>query len=138
MYYPHRVPPVAPLSEVRYARRGDVFIAYRVAGDGPFDVVLASGWMSHIEQNFEWPGYSRFVNGLSKFCRLILFDRRGTGLSDALRSDGTFEEASDDIVTVMDAVGSDRAAVIGIGLTRAPSISHRPPSLIGSKTPGSA
>ncbi len=103
------------LSEVRYARRGEVFIAYRTAGDGPFDVVLASGWMSHLEQNLEWPGYMRFVNGLSKFCRLIQFDRRGTGLSDALRSDGTFEEASDDIVTVMDAVGSERAAVIGIG-----------------------
>lgn len=106
---------MAALSEVRYARRSGVFIAYRIAGDGPFDVVLAPSWMSHIEQNLEWPGYTRLINGLSRFCRLILFDRRGTGLSDALRSDGTFEEASDDIVTVMDAVGSERAAVIGIG-----------------------
>jgi class 3 adenylate cyclase len=97
----------------QYARSGDLFIAYQVFGEGPFDLVFAPGWMSHVEQNWEWPDYERFLKRLAGFCRVIPFDRRGTGLSDRITVLATFEEMMDDIRAVMDAVGSERAALFG-------------------------
>ena len=102
-------------SETRYARSGDVSIAYQVVGDGPFDLVYVPGWVSNIELMWEEPGLARFLQRLASFSRLILFDKRGTGLSDPVPTDGlpTLEERMDDVRAVMDAVGSERAALLG-------------------------
>jgi class 3 adenylate cyclase len=105
---------VSSLSDTQYARSGDLFIAYRVAGTGPTDVLLAPGYLSHVEQNFEWPPYAAFIDALASFARVIVFDRRGSGLSDRLRDNGNFDEVMEDISAVLDAVGSKRAAMIGV------------------------
>jgi pimeloyl-ACP methyl ester carboxylesterase len=97
----------------KYARSGDLFIAYQVVGAGPFDLVFAPGYSSHLEINWEWPSYARMLNRLASFSRLILFDRRGTGLSDPVGAPATFEERMDDLRAVMDAVESERAALLG-------------------------
>ena len=99
--------------ETRYARSGDLNIAYQVLGDGPIDLVWAPGYMSHLEQNQWWPAYASFLERLASFSRLIMFDRRGTGLSDRILALGSFEEMMDDIRAVMDAAGSERAALFG-------------------------
>ena len=99
--------------ETRYARSGDLWIAYQVLGDGPIDLLWAPGYMSHIEQNWTWPAYRDFLERLASFSRLILFDRRGTGLSDRNLSLGSFEELLDDMRAVLDAAGSERAALFG-------------------------
>ena len=101
--------------ETRYARSGDVSIAYQVVGDGPFDLVYVPGFVSNIELMWEEPGLARFLERLASFSRLILFDKRGTGLSDPVPNDGlpTLEERMDDVRAVMDAVGSERAALLG-------------------------
>ncbi len=101
------------LGETRYAKNGDLRIAYQVAGDGPIDLVWAPGYLSHLEQNQWWPPYSDFLERMASFSRLIIFDRRGTGLSDRILSLGSFEEMMDDIRAVMDAASSERAALFG-------------------------
>jgi len=102
-------------SQTRYARSGDLSIAYQVVGDGPFDLVYVPGWVSNIELMWEEPGLAGFLERLASFSRLILFDKRGTGLSDPVPTDGlpTLEERMDDVRAVMDAVGSERAALLG-------------------------
>jgi class 3 adenylate cyclase/pimeloyl-ACP methyl ester carboxylesterase len=100
--------------EVRYVKNGDVHIAYGTVGEGPFDVVFVSGWML---TNFlsAWDGPSRdTLSRLAGFSRLILFDKRGTGLSDRSYGLPDYETRMDDIRAVMDAVGSERAAVLGV------------------------
>ncbi len=99
--------------ETRYAKSGELWIAYQVVGDGPVDLLWAPGYMSHVEQNWTWPGYGHFLERMASFSRLILFDRRGTGLSDRILSLGSFEEMMDDIRAVLDAVSSERAALFG-------------------------
>ena len=99
--------------KTRYARSGDLWIAYQVVGEGPVDLVWAPGYMSHVEQNWWWPGYADFLERLASFSRLILFDRRGTGLSDRTLALGSFEEMMDDIRAVMDAASSPRATLFG-------------------------
>jgi pimeloyl-ACP methyl ester carboxylesterase len=99
--------------ETRYAKSGDLNIAYQILGDGPIDTVFAAGYMSHLEQNQWWPPYKAFVDRLASFSRLIFFDRRGTGLSDRILSIGAYEEMVDDVAAVMDAAGCERAALIG-------------------------
>ncbi len=99
--------------ETRYAKSGDLNIAYQVLGDGPIDLVFAPGYMSHLEQNQTWPSYRAFLERMASFSRLIVFDRRGTGLSDRILALGSFEEMMDDIRAVLDAVGSERAALLG-------------------------
>jgi pimeloyl-ACP methyl ester carboxylesterase len=101
------------LPATRYARSGDVNIAYQVVGDGPLDLVLVPGWVSNVEHGWEEPRHAAFLNRLASFSRLILFDRRGTGLSDREGERPTLEERMDDVRAVMDAVGSDRAALVG-------------------------
>jgi len=99
----------------RYARSGDVNIAYQVVGEGPFDLVYVPGWVSHLDLMWEEPSYARFLERLASFSRLILFDKRGTGLSDpvAFSDLPTLEQRMDDVRAVMDAVGSERAALLG-------------------------
>lgn len=99
--------------ETRYAKSGDLRIAYQVHGGGPIDLVFAPGYLSHLEQNQWWPGYAAFLEKMAAFSRLIVFDRRGTGLSDRILALGSFEELMDDIGVVLDAVGSERAALFG-------------------------
>ena len=99
--------------QTRYARSGELWIAYQVVGDGPVDLLWAPGYMSHIEQNWTWPAYGAFLERMASFSRLILFDRRGTGLSDRTLTLGSFEELLDDMTAVLDAASSERAALFG-------------------------
>ena len=100
--------------DVRYAQSGDVNIAYSVVGDGPFDVVFIAGWViSALEIAWEGPP-ARFYERMAAFCRLILFDKRGTGLSDRVSGLPDLETRMDDVRAVMDAVGSKRAAIVGV------------------------
>src|SRR5690242_9042997 len=105
---------VAPLTH--YARSGDVNIAYQVLGDGPLDLIFVMGWISHLEYFWTEPSVARFLRRLASFSRLILFDKRGTGLSDSvlLSQLPTLEQRMDDVRAVMDAVGSERAAICGV------------------------
>ena len=98
--------------EVCYTRSGDVSIAYQVVGDGPIDLVLVPGWISNLDALWEEPNIARFLRKLASFCRLILFDKRGTGLSDRITEAATLEERMDDVRAVMDAVGSSHHSVI--------------------------
>jgi class 3 adenylate cyclase len=97
---------------IRYARSGDVHVAYQVVGDGPVDIVFVEGSVTNRHVLWEEPSYRRFVERLGTFARVILFDKRGMGLSDRVQA-GTLEERMDDVRAVMDAVGSERAALIG-------------------------
>src|SRR5438093_3931361 len=99
--------------EIRYARSGDVSIAYQVAGEGPVDLVFVP-FLSNLAHIWESPAWARFFGRLTRFCRLILFDKRGTGLSDRLRELPTLETRMDDFRAVMDSVGSERAFVMGM------------------------
>jgi pimeloyl-ACP methyl ester carboxylesterase len=101
------------VTQVRFARSGDVDIAYRVVGDGPVDLVYAQGAYTHLEIYWELPQFRRYCERLAEFTRLILFDKRGMGMSDRVPGATTLEERMDDIRAVMDAVGSERAAVMG-------------------------
>jgi len=100
--------------QTRYTRSGDVNIAYQVVGSGPRDLVFVMGWVSHLEYFWEEPTFARFLKRLASFSRLILFDKRGTGLSDRLVSLPTLEQRMDDVRAVMDAVGSQKAVLCGI------------------------
>ena len=99
----------------QYAASGNTHIAYQVVGEGPIDIVYVPGWVSHVELCWEEPTYARMLNQLASFSRLILFDKRGTGLSDRVPNDQLpeLEERADDLLVVMDAVGSKKAALIG-------------------------
>jgi class 3 adenylate cyclase len=101
------------LPETKYARTGDISIAYQVAGDGPIDVVLVPGLISHLEVFWEMPARALSYRRYTSFARLIRFDKRGTGLSDRVVGTATLEERMDDVRAVMDAVGSERAALVG-------------------------
>ena len=98
----------------QYAKSGDASIAYQVVGDGPIDLVLVLGFATHLELQWEAPPFARFFERLGSFSRLILFDKRGTGLSDPVTEVPTLEERIDDVRAVMDAAGSERAALFGI------------------------
>ncbi len=98
--------------ETRYARSGDASIAYQVAGEGPLDLLFLPGWISQIEQLWEAPGNRRFLERLTAFGRLILYDSRGTGLSDRVLDSYTLEQDVRDAVAVLDAVASERSAVL--------------------------
>jgi pimeloyl-ACP methyl ester carboxylesterase/DNA-binding winged helix-turn-helix (wHTH) protein len=102
--------------ETMYARSGDVNIAYQVIGDAPLDLVFVMGWVSHLEYFWREPSFARFLLRLASFSRLILFDKRGTGLSDRVPINllPTLEQRMDDVRAVMNAVGSERAALCGV------------------------
>ena len=99
--------------ETRYAHSGDVRVAYQVVGDGPRDLVLVPGFVSHLELAWEYPTYERFKRRLAMFARVIVFDKRGSGLSDPIGEVATIEQRMDDIRAVMEAAGSERADVFG-------------------------
>jgi class 3 adenylate cyclase len=101
------------IPETRYARSGDVNIAYQVSGDGPFDLVLVHGFISHLDLDWDQPGMAHFFRRLGSFARLIRFDKRGTGLSDRPGGLPDLETRMDDVRAVMDAVGSEQAALFG-------------------------
>jgi pimeloyl-ACP methyl ester carboxylesterase/class 3 adenylate cyclase len=100
----------------RYARSGEYSIAFQVAGQGPLDLVFIPGFVSHVEYVWEDPDYAHFLERLASFSRLILFDKRGTGLSDRVpvKLLPTLEERMDDVRAVMDAAGSNKAALLGV------------------------
>ena len=101
--------------KIQYARTSDgVNIAYEVLGEGPRDLVLVPGIISHVEFFHELPGYTDFLRGLAAFARVIVFDKRGNGLSDRMVGAPSLEERMDDIRAVMEAVGSERAALLGV------------------------
>jgi pimeloyl-ACP methyl ester carboxylesterase len=103
-------------AKTKYTRSGNIHIAYQVVGEGPLDLIYVQGWVSHVEMAWEVPSIARFLRRLSSFSRLIAFDKRGTGLSDRVPNDElpTLEERMDDLRAVMDAVGSERAALCGV------------------------
>ena len=100
--------------ETRYARSGDVGIAYQVVGEGEMDLVVAFPFISHLDLLWENPAQAHFMRRLGSFARVILFDRRGVGLSDPVGKPATLEERMDDVRAVMDAAGSERAALLGM------------------------
>jgi len=100
--------------ETRYARSGDVHIAYQVVGDGPLDVVFVPGFVSNIEASWTSPVRAKFFQRIASFARLILFDKRGTGMSDRSSQVFSLEQRMEDVHAVMDAAGSERAALFGV------------------------
>ena len=102
------------LPETKYVKCDGVNIAYQVTGESPTDIILVPGWVSHIEYAWEQTFYARFLHQLASFCRLIILDRRGTGLSDPVAQLPTLEKRMEDVRAVMDAAGSERAALFGI------------------------
>jgi class 3 adenylate cyclase len=106
--------PTSLRPETRYARSGDVHIAYQVFGEGELDLVLVNGFVTHVELVWEHEPAARFLEGLASFARVINFDRRGSGLSDPVAEAPTLEQRMDDVRAVMDAAGSERAALLGI------------------------
>src|SRR5437764_1339066 len=100
--------------ETRYAKSGDLNIAYQVFGEGPLDLLLVHGFVSNIELQWEFPEIVDFYSRLASFARVICFDKRGTGLSDRAASIAPLEERMDDVRAVMEAVGSQRAALFGM------------------------
>jgi pimeloyl-ACP methyl ester carboxylesterase len=99
--------------QTHYAKSGHVSVAYQVVGDGPLDVVIVPGWISNVDFAWEDPLYGEWMRQLSAFSRVIVFDKRGTGLSDRDVGDSTLEERMDDLRAVLAAARSDRAAVVG-------------------------
>jgi DNA-binding SARP family transcriptional activator/pimeloyl-ACP methyl ester carboxylesterase len=104
----------APVHDVRYVRSGELSIAYQVVGSGPVDLVLVHGWVCSFQPGWERPRIASFYEGLGRVGRLIQFDKRGTGLSDRVSTVAGLEERMDDVRAVMDAVGSERAVLLGI------------------------
>jgi class 3 adenylate cyclase len=100
---------MAPVT--RYARSGEASIAYQVVGEGPLDMLFVTGWLTQLEQLWEAPANRRFLERLATFGRLILFDSRGTGLSERVLEAYTIEQEAQDAIAVLDAAGSERAAV---------------------------
>lgn len=107
---------MATMSDTAYAKSGDVHIAYQVVGDGPIDVVVVAGWLTHVEWLWEEPSFVRFVDQLLPWARVVLFDKRGTGLSDRVSNDElpTLDERMDDFSAVLDAVGSTSCVLLAI------------------------
>jgi class 3 adenylate cyclase len=108
------------IPDTRYAKSPDgVHIAYQVLGTSPIDLVLAPGFVSHVEHSWEDPALARFLRRLASFSRLVVFDKRGTGMSDRIPDDHPplLEDRVGDIVAVMEAAGSDRAALMGVSET---------------------
>src|SRR5215204_6237180 len=98
----------------KYARNGDISIAYQVVGNGPVDLVHGPGSVSHLEYFWEEPRHAYYLRRLASFSRLITFDKRGTGLSDRSAGIATMEERMDDVRAVIDAAGSERSILCGV------------------------
>ena len=101
------------LPETRYALSGDVNVAYQVIGNGPVDIIMVPGFVSHIEFRHELPGFTAFLRRLASFARVVAFDKRGQGLSDRVSDAPSLEQRMDDVRAIMDAIGSQRATLFG-------------------------
>jgi class 3 adenylate cyclase len=108
--------------ETRYAKKGDISIAYQVVGDGPIDLVLSSGIVSHMALMWSDPQANAMFRRLTSFCRLVLFDKPGTGLSDPVSGPPSAEQRVEDVRVVMDAVGLEHASLLGFSEGGAPSL----------------
>src|SRR6478736_1490327 len=106
---------MAAIPETHFVRAGDLDIAYQVFGHGSVDLVVVNGWFTNLDVMWELPEYARFLDRLATFCRVVMFDKRGTGLSDRVSAVPTLEERADDVRAVMDAIGIERAALAGTG-----------------------
>jgi pimeloyl-ACP methyl ester carboxylesterase len=113
--------------ETRYARSADVHIAYQVLGDGPIDIVFVQGFISNLEVQWEDPGLTHLFNRLGSFARLIVFDKRGSGLSDRVSDMPNLETRMDDVRAVMDTTGSQQAVLMGASEGGPMSILFAPP-----------
>ena len=111
---PRTIQRASILPTTRYAKSGNVHVAYQVFGEGEIDLVFFPGFVSNIETYWEEPLFARWLRKLASFARVITFDKRGTGLSDRLETLPTMDERMDDVRAVMDAAGSKRAAVFGL------------------------
>jgi len=103
------------IATTRYARNGDVGLAYQVIGDGSIDLIVVTGWLTHLEAGWQWPVLARFLRSLATLGRLIIFDGRGTGLSDAGPASALLEDRAADLRAVLDAAGAERAVLLGLG-----------------------
>jgi class 3 adenylate cyclase len=122
------------VAQTRYADSDGVSIAYQVVGEGPIDVLALFGWITQVEHNWEEPTLRRFIEQIASFARLIVFDRRGTGLSDPLTEDFTLDDEVRDALAVLDAAGSERAALLtytGGGMVGA-QLAARHPDRVGA------
>lgn len=99
--------------QTQYARCGDLSIAYQVFGDGPHDLVIVPGYVWHIEQLWNEPGYHHMMRALTDFARVTNYDKRGTGMSDPVPAAPTLDERMDDLLAVLDATGTERATIVG-------------------------
>src|SRR3954467_7593731 len=100
--------------EIAYARSRGLSVAYAVAGDGPLDLVVAPGFISHLETAFEQPALAHFMRRLASFARVIIFDKLGTGLSDPIDGAATLEQRMEDLTGVLDAAGAEQVALLGV------------------------
>ena len=105
---------MAEMPETHYVKSDDVHIAYQILGDGPFDLLFVPGFISNVEALWRSPDQSAFFRRLASFCRLILFDKRGTGMSDRGTQDFTLEQRMHDVQAILDAVGCKQAALFGV------------------------
>jgi class 3 adenylate cyclase len=105
---------MAEIPATRYVKSDDVHIAYQVLGEGPFDLLFVPGFVSNVEATWRSPELSAFFRRLASFCRLILFDKRGTGMSDRGSQNFTLEQRMHDVQAILDAVGSEQAALFGV------------------------
>ncbi len=105
---------MAKRPDTQFAKNGDLSIAYQVVGDGPLDLVYVPGYISHVELNWEYLFIASPLERLAAFARVVVFDKRGSGLSDRSLGSGTLEDRLGDICAVMDAAGLDRAAVAAV------------------------
>lgn len=101
------------LPATHYALSGEVHVAYQTLGSGPTDIIIVPGLFSHVEFLHELPGYTDFLRRLATFGRIVTFDKRGQGLSDKMSGAASLETRMDDVRAVMDAVGSQRAVIVG-------------------------
>jgi len=100
--------------ETRYAKSGEVHVAYQLFGDGPINIVIVPGFVSHVENIWTHPVFARWLNRMGRFARVVIFDKRGTGLSDRVGGLPGVDDRMDDVRAVMDAAGFERAALLGI------------------------
>jgi len=103
---------MAATPTTRYVRSDDVHVAYQVIGDGPLDLLWVPGYVSHVEAAWQSPQHAAFIRRLASFCRLILFDKRGTGMSDRGSQIFTLEQRMHDVHAILDEIGSERAVLV--------------------------
>jgi len=105
---------MSTIPATRYVKSDDVHVAYQVIGEGPVDLLWVPGFVSHMEAGWQSPETASFIRRLASFCRLILFDKRGTGMSDRGSQIFTLEQRMHDVQAILDEIGSERAVLFGV------------------------